>query len=353
MKNLRDNSNKKRLLIIGPAPQNTGGVSIHIRRLISLLKDYTTIDFIDEGRKRWDGIFNLRTLNIFKYIRKIKVCDVVYINSSVFILRIFNILVSKLLLRPTVVTIHRDLTIERYKKITIAALKLCNSVIVVNDKTLDFLNKHISASKLHLIPAFIPPIIDEEPDIPLHVKEWISKVRSCNNSVLMISNASKLVLHNGEDLYGLDMCVELISKLAEMGKNNYYLIFIVMANSERQKQMLEEYKKMVEKANLQDRILILDEPLSFVRLISMSDIVLRTTNTDGDAISIREGLFMGKTVIASDVVKRPLGVLLFKTRNINSLLEVVLSSKLKDSESLSTNQEIDYLKLYSSILLLN
>ena len=126
-----------------------------------------------------------------------------------------------------------------------------------------------------------------------------------------------------------------------------------MANSERQKQMLEEYKKMVEKANLQDRILILDEPLSFVRLISMSDIVLRTTNTDGDAISIREGLFMGKTVIASDVVKRPLGVLLFKTRNINSLLEVVLSSKLKDSESLSTNQEIDYLKLYSSILLLN
>lgn len=126
-----------------------------------------------------------------------------------------------------------------------------------------------------------------------------------------------------------------------------------MANSERQRQMLEEYKKVVEKANLQDRILILDEPLSFVRLISMSDIVLRTTNTDGDAISIREGLFMGKTVIASDVVKRPSGVLLFKTRNINSLLEVVLSSKLNDSDNLSTNQEIDYLKLYSSILLLN
>lgn len=348
------NNKKKRLLIVGPAPHNNvGGVSIHLRRLVMLLKDYSLIDYIDEGRPRWKGVYNIRSLNLFKYIQKIIKSDVIYINSSVFILRICNILASKLFFRRTVVTIHRDLTIERNKKYTIAALKLCDSVIVVNDKTLEYLNKYIKASKIHLLPAFLPPIIDEEPDIPSHVKVWIDKVRKREDSILMISNASRLVLRNGEDLYGMDMCIDLISKLIEMNKSNYYLIFIAMTYSEEQRLMLENYKKRVIKEKLQDNILIVDEQLSFVRLITLSDIVLRTTNTDGDAISIREGLFYGKTVIASDVVKRPEGVLTFKTRDTNSLVDVVLSSKIKDSDNKSDTQEIDYLKLYLSILKLN
>ena len=166
----------------------------------------------------------------------------------------------------------------------------------------------------------------------------------------MVSNASKLVLHNGVDLYGLDMCIDLMSKLLEMRKDNYYLIFIVIVNSDRQRQMFEDYKKLVAETELKNRILILDEPLSFVRLITMSDIVLRTTNTDGDAISIREGLFFGKKVIASDVVKRPEGVLTFKTRDLNSLIEVVVQTSATDNRNIPPLENIDYLKLYSSIL---
>ncbi len=349
MENTKNIAKKNRVLIIGPAPQNTGGVSIHIRRLINMIKDYVTIDFVDEGRKHWDGIFNLRTLNLYKYLHKIVKADVVYINSSVFILRLGNILASKLFFRKTIVTIHRDLTIEKQKKITIAALKLCDRVIVVNDKTFDFLKNHINKNKLHLIPAFLPPIMDEEPELPLHVKEWVNNARKCHDSILMVSNASKLVLHNGADLYGLDMCIDLISKLFEMGKDNFYLIFIVIVNSDKQRLMLEDYKKLVAEAKLQKRILIIDEPLSFVRLITISDIILRTTNTDGDAISIREGLFFGKKVIASDVVKRPEGVLTFKTRDINSLINVVLSI-VTDNTNIPTIEQVDYIKLYSSIL---
>lgn len=350
----KNDAKKKRLLIVGPAPHNNvGGVSIHLRRLVSLLKDSATIDYIDEGRLRWEGVFNIRSLNLYKYIRKIICSDVVYINSSVFILRIVNILASKLFFRRVVVTIHRDLTIEKHKKITIAALKLCDSVIVVNDKTLDFLKNSIKASRLHLLPAFLPPIMEEEPEIPVQLKEWIENARKCENSILMISNASRLVMRNGEDLYGMDMCIDLISKLSEMGKSNYFLIFIAMTYSESQNQMLEYYKKMVSGLKCQDRILIIDHQLSFVRLINMSDIVLRTTNTDGDAISIREGLFMRKTVIASDVVKRPEGVLMFKTRDIDSLVDVVLTCEKKKNDMDSCLQEIDYNKIYSRILKLD
>lgn len=54
-----------------------------------------------------------------------------------------------------------------------------------------------------------------------------------------------------------------------------------------------------------------------------SDIVLRPTNSDGDALTIREGLLFEKKVIASDVVSRPINTFLFKTRNIVSFVETI------------------------------
>jgi glycosyltransferase involved in cell wall biosynthesis len=45
-------------------------------------------------------------------------------------------------------------------------------------------------------------------------------------------------------------------------------------------------------------------------------VYLRTTRTDGDAVSIREALDAGVPVVASDVVKRPAGVL---TVSINAI----------------------------------
>jgi hypothetical protein len=76
---------------------------------------------------------------------------------------------------------------------------------------------------------------------------------------------------------------------------------------------------MIKKLNLNECFLLLNENLSFVRLIEQADIVLRPTNTDGDALTIREALYLNKTVIASDVVKRPSGTILFKSRDTNDL----------------------------------
>ena len=55
--------------------------------------------------------------------------------------------------------------------------------------------------------------------------------------------------------------------------------------------------------------------------MQQSDIIVRPTNTDGDSLTIREGLFLNKKVLASDVVKRPEGVILFKNRNLNDMEE--------------------------------
>jgi glycosyltransferase involved in cell wall biosynthesis len=54
----------------------------------------------------------------------------------------------------------------------------------------------------------------------------------------------------------------------------------------------------------------------------LSDIFLRPTRSDGDANSIREALYLGVPVIASDCVERPDQVLTFRTGDIPSYVEI-------------------------------
>ena len=101
---------------------------------------------------------------------------------------------------------------------------------------------------------------------------------------------------------------------------------------------------------LEDCFLIWEAPLSFITLIINTDIVLRPTNTDGDALTVREGLFLGKPVIASDVVIRPVGTKLFKTRDADSLAQAIAETIGKDEkspveeESSNLRSYIDYYK---------
>ena len=91
--------------------------------------------------------------------------------------------------------------------------------------------------------------------------------------------------------------------------------------------------------------------MSFVRLINHSDIVLRTTNTDGDALTIREALYFGKTVIASDVIGRPSGTKLFKNRDVDSLIEAISTLSANNDPKMKEHVSSmdDYRNLYLNI----
>ena len=71
--------------------------------------------------------------------------------------------------------------------------------------------------------------------------------------------------------------------------------------------------------HLQDNFLFVTEPYPFYPLLLKSSVFIRPTNTDGDAISLREALYFGIPSVASDVVTRPEGTILFKNRNIDDL----------------------------------
>jgi glycosyltransferase involved in cell wall biosynthesis len=60
-----------------------------------------------------------------------------------------------------------------------------------------------------------------------------------------------------------------------------------------------------------------------LRAIARSDLMLRTTWYDGDALSVREALHWGVPVIATDNGMRPAGVHLIAPRNLDALLAAI------------------------------
>lgn len=338
-------NNKKRVLLIGPAPQNVGGISMHLRRLMATMKGLCEFDFVDEGHKRYEGYFNMRSLNIFTYLKKVFKADVVHINSGAFSLRLINAFICRIVLRKyTVVTIHRDPTIESHVGMTRFVLSRCNEVIAVNKNGYNLLKTERKCN-YHLLPAFLPPIMKDDPPLEAELQEWIEKARSTKNSLLMVSNASSLVFLNGEDVYGIDQSLEAVKALRDKGINCFLIFVIVQCNFP---DVLAQYKKFVVDNALEEYILLLEKPCSFVRLMDESDIVLRTTNTDGDSISVREALALGVPIIASDVVERPEGTILFKTRDVDSLVEVIANTSNK-GRSHKVDDMVDYSKVYSNI----
>ncbi len=66
----------------------------------------------------------------------------------------------------------------------------------------------------------------------------------------------------------------------------------------------------------------LDTP-PFQRLLARCDLFVRPTLVDGDSITLREALAAGKPVVASDAVRRPEGVTLFSSKDVDDLVRAV------------------------------
>lgn len=308
---------KKRILLIGPYPPPYGGVSMHIKRLKALLADRFEIDVVDESRERKEGIFNLRSLNIPGYLGKVLKADMIHIHSGKFFFRLMHFSVAGLFFKKKIITIHgyEPGRGDKIRPMDRMILNNCHRVIFVSTE----LAEAFRVKKCIIREAFLPPVVNEEAEIPGEISGWITEKKSKGYQIA-VANAWRLDKHNEEDLYGLDLCIMAAKKNKDERIQVAY-IFIVSDGSGIIK--TGQYKKMITDLGLADRFLIWETPISFIKLIVRSDMVLRPTNTDGDALTVREGLFLGKTVIASDVVIRPAGTKLFKTRDAGSLARAI------------------------------
>ena len=335
----------KNLLIIGPYPPPYGGVSIHIKRLQLLLAGCFKMYSIDESRVRKENIFNIRSLNVFGYLKRMLQADIVHIHSGLLSLRLVHFIIASLFFKKKIFTIHGyepgrgiiERTLDRIM------LNNCSKTIFVSKEIAD----RFSIKKYIIKDAFLPPDINTEAEIPAALAAWINQ-KQADGFTICSANAWRLDSHNNEDMYGLDLCILAAQKIKSTGIKAAF-VYVVCEDSGVIK--IAPYKKMIIEYGLQDIFYLFEQPLSFVQLIVQSDIVLRPTNTDGDALTVREGLFFGKTVIASDVVVRPEGTKLFSNRNAAALAAMITteSNTVKKNKTVLntiTHAQQDYEQYY-------
>ena len=312
---------KKNILIAGPILPPAGGISIHIYRLEQLLKDEFIFSFIDESSNVKKNVFNIRSLNLFSYIKLVSQTDLFFIHSGNKYFKKLHILTGKLFRKKIIITLH-GYGNERtpfIRKLDSFFFNLSDKIILVNNQIAPKLN--LKPGKFEVKYAFLPPAMDKESPLPAYISDKI-EIAKKENKTIICGNASRLNTFNNQDLYGLDMCLEVSKTLNE--NNQVHLFVFIVTSLDEGRDKFEAAEKYIGDNNMQDYFLLLNQEISFVNLVAESDIVLRPTNTDGDALTIREGLFLGKTVLASDVVSRPEGTVLFKTRDKQDLFEKLI-----------------------------
>ena len=315
-------------------PPPFGGVTIHTYRLFNYLKDNESFNVIFRTHTKKNpstkNILQWNYLNSLFILYKNRKTSLFHFHSQNLFFWFF---ISLLPFRINYfITIHNvDIhLIKNYLQLKMTRLYLIRSQkILINDKKLcEYLVSefNLNANKLLKIEAYIPPNESEYDTLENKIHAFRDKV-----DVLISGNAFKLMLDvNKQDLYGVDISIDLISRLRANGYNAG-LIFVIP---------LIEDLNYFNYLNNKIKGYKLDEYILFIRsglknafqIWSISDIFIRPTSTDIEGISIKEAMFFGVKCIASNVCERPNGTFIFKNRNLDDFYKKVCEALVSDKK---------------------
>lgn len=275
----------KNLLIIGKLPPPLGGVTIHTKRLVEQLQ---LLGYSFVFRK-----LSIVTLLIlpFELIRTPRI----HLHSSSPCVRLYVATIGFVFRAKTIITFHGN--IGRYRVLLNIAdmltIKLTKYPIVLNEssyKAARSLNKNAQ-----LISAFIPPLLVE--DLPEETYTQIYELKHKVTKLFCTNAFNRSFDKNGREIYQISNLVNLFKKNKDLG-------LLVSDPS-------ASYLKALENEIWDcENIKFISYPHDFNAVIRESDFMLRYTTTDGDSLSVKEALLLQKTVIATNVVTRPKGVVL-------------------------------------------
>lgn len=308
----------KRILLVStlPATSGVGGVTIHTQRLLEckeLVSDSYQLVFFDYKKH-----------SIKDYIRQLRSCDAVHIHISNPKARLAFIFLAKTRGKKVILTVHGNL--GRHKPVNNffdrLAVKLSDIPILINEKS--FLKgKKINSASV-MVPAFIPPQSSEP--LPEHVISLLEQIDRDRYKMICATNASRCNYDdNGNEIYGIYFLLKAFAKVKDA--------FLIISDPSG------DYSNSINKESLPKNIEIINGPHSFFELLKRCDGMIRATSTDGDAISIKEALYLRRIVIATDCVDRPEGVCLFKYNDSESLLKVLNDKNFSQEEQ--SNRSID------------
>jgi glycosyltransferase involved in cell wall biosynthesis len=200
-----------------------------------------------------------------------------------------------------------------------SALRRFRALIAVNEVIRDFAVSEIGlapGSVFH-IPAFLPPSREcfDQP-VDAEVQNFLDRY-----PVVLSANAFDLTSYKGVPLYGIDMLVDLLVSGASDHPGLAVVVFVsTMAGGGEER--LRELDELARSRGVRERLLVVTGSRPFEPVLVRSTALLRPTVTDGDSVSIRDALWHGIPVVASDAVPRPPGVRTFRNRDPRDLWRV-------------------------------
>ena len=297
---------------IGPLPPPLGGISVYLYRLKHL--------------KPNDRYINSNTLGKIGFLRLLcqKKEELVLHGYNMKKLTALYFASLFLGLKYTVV-LHGEGVFQRKNVISWYLLRKS----LQRAQSIQFVNQKLKERMGEMFPEllscscvqspFLPPPLEDEPAIlgtyPKELHHFIT-----NSSPLLVANAFKIVFWNdGTELYGLDMCVELVHRL----KSQYPQIGLVfaLADDSSEPDYFAKIKERILTDKLNEHIYFMTGQRELWPLFRKADLMVRPTCTDGDALSIREALYFHVPALASDVVPRPDGTIVFNNRDMNDFYE--------------------------------
>ena len=307
------------IIQVGHYPPPIGGISMYIKRMK---------DFLDaKGIKNqvWD-ISNIRKsenrvvkmpfrfLSVPFYCALKRNISLIHYNIAGTITKNYIGFFNRLLFkkRPKLLTIHGDSRglFKNNSKLIVKSLNSFDAVICVKKNDKEYLLKQEISTDIHEIPAFIPPTIHKKEIAEVSPDVW--NFMNAHKPIVS-ANACKIVFRYAQDLYGLNMCIDLCANL----RRDYPQIgFVFCLPHIGDHKYFQKMKQKIIKNSIENNFFFQTRPTQLYPIIMESDVFVRPTTTDGDAVSVREALYFNIPAVASNVVPRPQGTILFKHNDL-------------------------------------
>lgn len=318
------------LAIVGSYPPPYGGVGIHVQRLCPLL-ERRGIDFVvynatsDFGKApRVIPVFGQRRTWILRYFFQARE-TAIYVMSGRLIAWVVTALMASLrgrrvLLRLRNAALPDWIRSSPWRRFWSGfALRRMTGVVCVSRLLLESARAlGVAEDRLHWSPGFLPPApadLDSS-GLSSELREFLSA-----HAPLICANG-KVDWYRGEDLYGLDQLVELAIHLRPAhAKLGIVVSFADFGPADQA--YVDRLLNRAAEAGVRENLFFQLQPAPFVPVMAACDVFVRPTNTDGDAISVREALYLGLPTVASDAVVRPAGTRVHRTRDVGDLVEKV------------------------------
>lgn len=302
-----------KVLLIGVFPPPLGGIAVHLKRVkVKLEAQKCTVWAWDVGTGRYLKYY--RQLVRFYLQKRPQVIIYHTLQLRSLPIELFILLImSKILKSQTIAVIHSARFVARIGwlngKITGLLVGFYDQVVLVSDQLKGQLEPKIKLNRVNLAveSPFLPPDLSEKQAILERVPGSL-KVFLATHAPIITVSITRLDLWQGQDLYGTDLAVQAFELFRQDCPKAGLLIVLGNPNGK--------------KLNICSNTYLLTEwPDEMWPLIAESDLFIRPTRSDCNAISVREALYLSVPVVASNVCVRPTGTILFKSGDVQDLYE--------------------------------